>query len=128
MRIPRRHRRLGPRHRRLLVVHLRLARNHPVGQDIRDLHARRDGLHSHRTRVGVDGAELRGPDEEIADEREAARGIDDGRLVSRAIDETVCPPALLANDTAVEPLIIEPRGVRFHGETLDAAKGSVLVL
>jgi hypothetical protein len=65
-------------------------------------------------------------DEEVADEGEAARGVYHRRLVPHAVEEGICPTALLTHDAGVEPCVVEPGGVRLDGEALDAAEGRVL--
>ena len=50
-----------------------------------------------------------------------------GDKVARALDENVRPVALLVDDTANKAVVVDPRGGRAAGETLDATECCVLL-
>jgi hypothetical protein len=89
-------------------MHLPLARNHPIGEDIWDICAFGRRLHSDGASIGVDGTDLRGADEEVADEGKAARWVDDGRLVPHGVEQAVRPSALLPHDARELARVVEP--------------------
>jgi hypothetical protein len=119
-------------YRRLLVVlpvDVRLSGKHAVrkhGGD-RGRGGRRGGVDGLCTRrVRLNEADGRITNEEVADERVRARGVDHRCLVTGAVEDAERPVALLPDGARKRPAVVEPARVRRDGEALDAAERGVL--